>query len=203
LSTTGNYRDSLEVGVSVSGKNTSSFSRLGYLLVPKATWTRVAFKLPMSIIRYVSFRYLLYNGGPNGNNSDKVSIDDVQILRYSSTAVGEPSAGIPDQFQLGQNYPNPFNPATVIEYTVGGISLPAMPAGRQAGQAGGQGSGGSNVRLVVYDLLGREVATLVNEQQAPGSHQVTFDATGLTTGVYLYRLTAGTYTATRRMVVMK
>ncbi len=92
-------------------------------------------------------------------------------------------------FALSQNYPNPFNPSTAIKYTVGG--------------AGSQGSGDSRTKLVIYDLLGREVATLVNQPEAPGSYEVKFDASGLASGIYIYRLTAGSYTESKRMVLMK
>jgi hypothetical protein len=87
-------------------------------------------------------------------------------------------------FRLGQNYPNPFNPVTSIGYGVSGV-------------------GYRDVRLAVYDLLGREVAVLVDEQKAPGDYEVTFDASGLASGVYMYRLTAGEFTLTRRMVVLR
>jgi aminopeptidase N len=92
-----------------------------------------------------------------------------------ATSVDEPREQ-PGQFVLEQNYPNPFNPATRIKYTIGG--------------AGGQGPGGRDISLIVYDVLGRKVATLVNEQKAPGNYEVTFDASGLSSGVYFYRLTA-------------
>jgi hypothetical protein len=59
------------------------------------------------------------------------------------------------------------------------------------------------VHLAVYDLLGREVAVLVNEKKEPGSHQVRFDALALTSGVYLYRMTAGAFVQTRRMIVVR
>jgi hypothetical protein len=83
---------------------------------------------------------------------------------------------------LIQNYPNPFNPTTVISY-----QLPVA----------------SNAELGVYDLLGREVAMLVNERKPPGSYEVTFNATALTSGVYFYRLTAGSFVQTRKMLVIK
>jgi hypothetical protein len=103
--------------------------------------------------------------------------------------VGPSLTGLPKQFSLRQNYPNPFNPSTVIEYTVGDI--------------GHQASGFSDVRLVVYDLLGREVSVLVNERKAPGAYEVKFDAAGLSSGVYFYRLEAGSSGLTRKMVVLK
>ena len=86
------------------------------------------------------------------------------------------------EYLLYQNYPNPFNPTTVVSY-----QLPAV----------------SDVRLVVYDLLGREVAVLVHERKAPGRYEAKFDATGLATGVYLCRLTAGSFVQTRKIVVVK
>ena len=85
-------------------------------------------------------------------------------------------------FALMQNYPNPFNPATVISY-----QLPVT----------------SSVRLVVYDLLGREVAALVNEIQQPGQHSVQFDASRLTSGVYFYSITTGNFTATKKLMLLK
>ena len=92
-------------------------------------------------------------------------------------------------FALLGNFPNPFNPTTTIRYTVAGTR--------------GQGSGVSEVRIVIYDVLGREVATLINARQAPGSYEVRFDGSRVGNGVYFYRLTAGIYAATRAMVLLK
>jgi len=99
------------------------------------------------------------------------------------------NAPLPASVSLEQNYPNPFNPATLIRYSIA---------------AGGEnGVGSKEVKLVVYDLLGREVAVLVNERKAPGSYSVRFDAGGLASGVYLYRLQAGDFVSTKRMLVLK
>jgi hypothetical protein len=92
------------------------------------------------------------------------------------------SDDVPGSFALGQNYPNPFNPKTVV-------SCQWPVAGR--------------VRLAVYDLLGREIAVLLDEQKAPGRYQVEFDGTRLSSGVYFYRLTAGDYVETRRMILLR
>ena len=92
------------------------------------------------------------------------------------------AAGVPHDFVLEQNYPNPFNPTTVVSY-----QLPVA----------------SEVRLVVYDLLGREVAVLENERKNPGVYEVKFDGSGLSSGVYFYRLTAGVHTESKRMMLMK
>jgi hypothetical protein len=90
---------------------------------------------------------------------------------------------------LFQNYPNPFNPVTVINYAV---PTPPDRVGTRLG-----------VSVMVYDLLGRRVATLVDGWQSPGIHSVAFDASSLAGGVYLYRLTAGSYSAVRKMVLLK
>jgi uncharacterized lipoprotein YddW (UPF0748 family) len=101
-------------------------------------------------------------------------------------AVPAGEEGVPERFGLEQNYPNPFNPSTTIGYSV----------------PGGQASG-IHVRLVVYDLLGREASILVNEQQTPGTYAVRFDATVLAAGVYVCRMTAGGFVQARKMVLVK
>lgn len=88
----------------------------------------------------------------------------------------------PSEITLDQNYPNPFNPSTNIRFEV---------------------VDGGDVKLQVFDLLGREVATLVNNRLAPGQHLVTFDASHLTSGVYVYRLQSGNSTQTRKMLLLR
>jgi len=90
-------------------------------------------------------------------------------------------------FSLNQNYPNPFNPSTTIKY-----SIPAV-----------QTDGGDFVTLKVYDILGHEVATLVNKQQKSGNYEVQFDAYNLTSGIYFYKLTTGTFSESRKMILIK
>ncbi len=97
----------------------------------------------------------------------------------SMTTAIEPQPVV-KEFALSQNYPNPFNPKTVVR-----SQLPVA----------------SEVKLAVYDLLGREIAVLVNERRSPGNYQDTFDGTGLASGVYLYRLTAGDFVQTRPMIL--
>jgi len=109
-----------------------------------------------------------------------VNLDYVQFSRVV-VGVG-PDNGLPSVFALEQNYPNPFNPTTTINY-----SLPKA----------------SNATLIVYNLLGQRVATLVNEHLAAGGHTVQFDAKNLATGVYFYRLEAGSYVACKKMLLLK
>jgi glucose/arabinose dehydrogenase len=97
---------------------------------------------------------------------------------------------------LGQNYPNPFNPETVVSYEIPGVGGHLPP-----GKAGGVEA--SNVKLAVYDILGREVAVLVNERQAPGSYSVRFDADGLASGVYFYRIESAGFVQTRKMIIAR
>jgi hypothetical protein len=104
----------------------------------------------------------------------------ITIAQPPVVSVGEEV--IPLTYWLEQNYPNPFNPSTRISFSVRGSGF---------------------VSLKVYDVLGREVRTLVNEDLQPGSYEVTFNADGLASGVYLYRLRAGTFTQTKRMVLLR
>jgi hypothetical protein len=116
---------------------------------------------------------------------DDTTISDVSdqpfAIKITVSDVTEED-GQPRTFALSQNYPNPFNPATEIRF--------AVPT---AGQ----------VRLAVYDLLGREVRLLVDEARNPGTYAVRFDARGLASGVYLYRLEAGSLTLVRKMVLLQ
>src|ERR1041385_2859414 len=106
--------------------------------------------------------------------------------RYESTTgtvgVEQVSNTIPEEFILNQNYPNPFNPSTVISF--------AIP------QAG-------HVSLKVYDLLGREVAELVDRQMQPGTYQIQFDASALSSGLYYYRIVSGNLSKTLKMMIVK
>jgi hypothetical protein len=98
-----------------------------------------------------------------------------------ATAIAEPLT-LPSFITLEQNYPNPFNPSTRIVYRL------------QTQQP---------VSLKVFDILGREVATLVHQTMEPGEHSVTLDASTLSSGMYFYRLVAGAFTETRKLMVLK
>ncbi len=106
----------------------------------------------------------------------------VDDLSFGGASAVNELPGVPNEYRLAQNYPNPFNPSTRIEF-----SIPRE----------------SNVLLKVYNLLGEEVATLVDEHRTAGNYSVDMNAARLTTGVYYYTLTAGSYVQTRKMVLMK
>jgi hypothetical protein len=98
------------------------------------------------------------------------------------TSIDEHKELVIKEYRLFQNYPNPFNPETKIRY-----SLPQL----------------SDVSLIVYNILGQEVITLVNEQQPAGNYEVSFDGTNLTSGIYLYKIQAGDYSDVKKMILLK
>ncbi len=105
-----------------------------------------------------------------------------ELINYTTTAVRDTKNLIPSGLMLYQNYPNPFNPSTTINYNIPKSSF---------------------VTIKVYDVLGREVTTLVKEEKMPGSYSVTFDSGKLVSGVYFYQLRAGDYTSIKKMVLLK
>lgn len=113
----------------------------------------------------------------------------VQNFFASTNISGINSTGIeiPEQFHLNQNYPNPFNPVTKIKF-----DIPSDVKGET-----------SNMKLVIYNSLGKEVATLVNEKLSGGSYEVEFDGSNFASGIYFYKLVAGDFSETKRMVLLK
>jgi hypothetical protein len=101
----------------------------------------------------------------------------VQAVIGITTGINEPQV-----YALRQNYPNPFNPVTVIQYQ---LPLP------------------DRVKLTVYDIMGREVMVLVNEEQKAGYYQLEFNAGHLASGIYIYRLQTGQFVSTKKMVVIR
>jgi hypothetical protein len=95
----------------------------------------------------------------------------------------------PVAFNLYQNYPNPFNPSTIIKYTISNVTLSGVEVSR--------------VQLKVYDVLGNEVATLVDEYKPAGSYEVDFSANKLSSGIYFYKLTAGSFVETKKMILIR
>lgn len=115
-------------------------------------------------------------------NTGVIPVNGISFLNSGVTDVRQANNTVPDNFTLSQNYPNPFNPTTLINY-----SIPSS----------------QKVVLKVYDELGREVATLVNQDQAAGNYTAEFSATGLASGIYFYRLQAGSFIQMRKMILLK
>lgn len=119
--------------------------------------------------------YCSLHGAPGGSGMAAL------IMVVQSTDVRENEFSV-NSFQLQQNYPNPFNPSTSIQYTIGNRQF---------------------VLLKIYNILGDEVATLVNEEKEQGVYDIIFDAAGLSSGMYLYKLQAGSFVETRKMILLR
>lgn len=136
----------------------------------------------------------VFHDRDNDGDMDMTAIDELQdlLILFTNDPVTNISVGenIPEEFILYQNYPNPFNPTTKINFTI-----PSVIAS-EAKQS-------QFVTLQVYDVLGNEIATLVNEEKAPGSYKIEFDGTGLTSGMYFYILKAGEFSETKKMILLK
>ncbi|MGB3016688.1 MAG: T9SS type A sorting domain-containing protein, partial [Ignavibacteria bacterium] len=107
---------------------------------------------------------------------------EIVIPANMNSLILETMSIVPQTYELEQNYPNPFNPSTMIKYQTANDGL---------------------VKLAVYDMLGREVKTLVNNFQPAGTYDIVLDASELTSGVYFYRLTSGSFEEMRKMIVVK
>jgi len=111
-----------------------------------------------------------------------ISWKEIRIFDSNTTAVNLNNSNISGYYSLMQNYPNPFNPGTVIKYSIQNPGL---------------------VQLKVYDVLGREVSTLINEIKYAGNYEAVFDGSNLPSGIYLYRLEAGNYSAVKKLLLLK
>ncbi len=114
-------------------------------------------------------------------STGSISIDYIRLENDISTNVAV-NKYMPFKYVLSQNYPDPFNPTTTINYKVAKVGL---------------------VTLNVYDMLGQRVATLVNKVQNTGKYSINFDASRLASGVYMYRINAGNFSATKKLVLLK
>ncbi|HEY5125488.1 MAG TPA: SBBP repeat-containing protein [Ignavibacteria bacterium] len=132
---------------------------------------------------------IFVTGRAYGNNTGY----DITTLELSQTnSIRNVGNEIPANFSLYQNYPNPFNPTTKIRFEIPAtLSFPHAP------------SGNPYIRLAVFDITGREIATLVNEFLQPGSYKVTFDGSNLPSGIYFCKLQAGGFTETKKIVLLK
>jgi hypothetical protein len=141
------------------------------------------------VIAYVSYSFITKSGAQvnvraaetNPPNSGTIIVNRTSYNSPLTTSV-EQISELPEEFSLSQNYPNPFNPTTNIEFRI---------ADREF------------VSLKVYDLLGNEVATLVNQEKPAGNYKVNFIAEGLTSGIYFYELRTGYFVKTRKMTLIK
>jgi type IX secretion system substrate protein len=170
------FSNSLRVKYLISTKDSSN-PGTPFVIITNLTsyeWFVPGRKFPVFEIIYVA---VTFNGTPFSN---------IKVVDYNpnSTPIGiiPISAEVPDKFSLSQNYPNPFNPSTRIHFAIPGALI-------------------SN--LCIYDILGREVATLVSEHLKAGIYEVEWNAGNYPSGVYYYKLTAGEFSETKKMILIK
>jgi CubicO group peptidase (beta-lactamase class C family) len=143
---------------------------------------RLSTKLAMAFSRWCTGERVIAFDLALTSNGIEYWRDTITIRVTNPDGIAGDGQELPSAFALDQNYPNPFNPTTVIRYRL----LVAC-----------------NMKLAVYDMLGCEVAVLVNETKMPGNHEVQFNPTGLSSGVYFYRMSAGGFLETKRLVLLR
>jgi len=167
----------------ILNKNSSSVGGASVTLPPVDSYTKFSVDLFYSTeevpdTSYISFVILNFLGFPTVGS--EFYLDH---LSWSSTSDVNGEAGnFPKDFSLEQNYPNPFNPGTKISYSIPEID---------------------NVKIVVYDIIGNEITTLVNKEQPAGNYEVEFNADNVPSGVYFYTLQSGSFTRTMKMLLLK
>ena len=146
--------------------------------------TRYAYKVGTTVPGGKSFYFRIYpwyGGAASTSKYVYTQLAEIKGSTVLATAVKDEDL-VPREIQLAQNYPNPFNPSTTLQYSI---------------------TKSSHVVLEVFNVLGQSVARLVDGQLNAGTYRVTFDASRLSSGVYLYRLKAGDFVQTKKMVLMK
>jgi len=137
-------------------------------------WTET--ELDSTETRYMKLLLLESNQGPFA------SIWEVEMYGTDKATSIETITEVPKTFELTQNYPNPFNPSTKIRYSVPQIS---------------------NVTIKVFDILGNEIETLVNQENPAGTYEITWNAENLPSGVYFYQLRAGNFIEMKKMILLR
>ena len=161
---------------------------------PALTWTDTLQTYDTSGSIPIWFRVRVRDAGGKLSTWSNVVRTTVNVVNEVANEVPTPV----NEYALDSNYPNPFNSTTVIRYSIP-VATSAYPAGRYDPASPADG----HTSLRVFDILGREVATLVDEIQGPGFKTVTFDASALASGVYFYRLHAGEFVSVKKMLFLK
>lgn len=172
----------VDAGIRLNWETATEINNYGFEVEKKSngSWEKIGFVEGSGNSNSIK-NYSYTDKAVSGNLSYRLKqIDFDGSFKYSKEI--EASVKLPAQFSLDQNYPNPFNPATSISY-----QLP----------------NDEKVVLKIYNILGSEVTTLVNENQSAGNHKVTFDASGLSSGIYFYSIQAGSFSQTRKMILNK
>ena len=169
--------------VEVSNDNGANWQQVASYNGTMTTWTQQTFDITSYAGGSTQLKIRFRLTSDAGLTGDGWYIDDVKLTNYCGTLVGVPgNNNIPLVYALEQNYPNPFNPATVIKYQV---------------------PKASNVKISIFDILGKEVATLINGKVDAGYHQVEFDGSNFASGLYLYKIEADGFTDVKKMILVK
>jgi hypothetical protein len=173
--------DALRDGQEVNGSDESLEEEHGLNRFDLTKWQE--FRVEMDSIAGTSFDYSQFRriGFRSRYNASSFLVDEI-FVEYETVGGIADAPSIPDRLMLSQNYPNPFNPSTIIEF-----SLPKSEF----------------VELKVYNLLGKEIATLVSDKLNQGDHIYTFDGQNLASGVYYYRIEAGEYQDVKKMILLR
>jgi len=145
-----------------------------------SNWVQEKISLANYLSSEFKVRFQLKSDG--GVRADGWYVDDIGILIYTIPTSSEGDVVTVTKYELEQNYPNPFNPSTIIKYAISNKQF---------------------VSLKVYDVLGNEIATLINEEKPAGIYEFEFDASELSSGIYYYRLAAGSFIDTKKMILLK
>ncbi len=124
-----------------------------------------------------------------GMNIADMKIRNLSLIVSEATSLKDNNFRVTPEFELYQNYPNPFNPTTIIKYSLPVVATHESPL--------------QNLTLKVYDILGKEITTLINETKQPGIYEVSFNAVIYPSGVYYYQLRYGKYLQTKKMILVK
>lgn len=170
--------------VEVSSNNGATWQQAASYNGTMTTWTQVILDITQYAAGSSQVKVRFRLTADAGQVADGWYVDDVKLTNYCATLTGISgnNNGIPMKFALEQNFPNPFNPSTMIKY-----QLPNE----------------SQVKITVFDILGKEVAILVNEKKTAGFYEVQFDASKYATGLYLYKIEAGNFTEVKKMMLIK
>ncbi|MBX2992928.1 MAG: immune inhibitor A [Bacteroidetes bacterium] len=182
--------------INLAGRHTTLVGGQPSYSANKGNWAWESISLLPYAGQQVRLRFNLVTDA--GLRGDGFYFDEFRIVDYRDSSTTGVSDDVPQplSFSLSQNYPNPFNPSTTISFSV--------PSGRdRVRSADGQLPTTSHVTLKVFDLLGKEVATLVDGPTEAGEHAVQFNGRDLSSGVYFYRMSAGAFNQTRALVLVK
>lgn len=169
--------------VEVSSDNGSNWQQVTSYNGSMTTWTQVTLDITQYALGSSQLKIRFRLTSDAGLTADGWYIDDVKLTNYCGALVGiVGNNNIPFEYALEQNYPNPFNPSTLIKYQV--------PVA-------------TNVKITVFDILGKKVATLVDQKKEAGYHEVEFSGLDLASGLYIYRIEAGNFSDVKKMMLVK